>query len=184
MYLEELKGVIENSMRSMAMAMDVCRHDQVDKAIMVCDQPMQDHFAECAVGIHPYENSSVEDCCKYMVNLYKAVCWAWDHECAVSKNKMDPDVAVIADMILTFPGTKYSADLIACAQEVNSLHVRLLKPYMKREATDEECKKVASEFLKGTIEISKKHGYDLTEDKGFSLPLGYLHEWIVEKVKR
>lgn len=178
MYVYDFRTTLENGLRSLVMAMEVCRQQQVSRAISENDQPKQDHWAECTASHIVNPGMSVKECCNYLIRLYEGVCIAEGHEDAISEKHLYDDVAVIADMIMGTTLKAYSDNLIACAREVRDVARELLHAVEYLDRTKSGCLKVLRPFMRNVIEITKRYGYDLTAEKGYSLPLGYLQSWM------
>ena len=179
MYLEEALMALRLELSSLCMLMESVRQEQIDK---VAGEylPMQDHLAQCTSTKVPYEMSSVEDCCEYLKRLYKGFEEASNHEIQMEKKfKMaDFDVAHICDMVMGYIGHYFPEDLVECAREIDDVANELLPPFSKHIQNDKGCKKLLGLFLKKADEIIKRHHLQTWKDGEYSLPLGYLHDWM------
>ena len=175
----EAKVLLRQSLVCLAMSMEQIRIRETEKC-MGYDEPMQDHLAQCTTTKTPYEMSSVEDCCEYLNSLYKGFEEASNHEILMEKKfeMADFDVAHICDMVMGYIGHGFPDNLVDCAREINDVADELLPPYSKYIQNDKGCKKLLSLFLKKTDEIIKKHHLQTWNDGEYSLPLGYLHDWM------
>lgn len=73
MSLEDLKTTIEHGVGSLAAVLDVCRVEQVEKAKLCGNMPLQDLFAECPVVGWRDVGCSVSYSLNYLERLYTAV---------------------------------------------------------------------------------------------------------------
>ena len=168
MKLENLKTAIEHGVCSLAAALDVCRQEQLKKAMECGNMPLQDHFAECSVVAGRDAGCSVLDSLNYLERLYAAVSFALEREAAISRKQIDQRVAMIADMIMGESQNDYS-DAIAD---------RLLPPGKEHQKSKADCRKTAERFVAEAIACMDHHGFALTGDGGYSLPLAYLQAWM------
>ena len=175
----EAKVLLRQSLICLAMSMEQIRLRETEKCIGY-DEPMQDHLAQCTSTKVPYEMSSVEDCCEYLNRLYKGFEEASNHEIQMEKKFMmaDFDVAHICDMVMGYIGHDFPEDLVECAREINNVADELLPPFSKHIQNDKGCKKLLGSFLKKADEIIKRHHLQTWKDGEYSLPLGYLHDWM------
>lgn len=178
MKLENLKTAIEHGVCSLAAALDVCRQEQLKKAMECGNMPLQDHFAECSVVAGRDAGCSVLDSLNYLERLYAAVSFALEREAAISRKQIDQRVAMIADMIMGESQNDYYDELIACAREVSAIADRLLPPGKEHQKSKADCRKTAERFVAEAIACMDHHGFALTGDGGYSLPLAYLQAWM------
>lgn len=173
----EAKGLLENSVRCVAMSMEQIRHRLIDR-VMGKDEPMQDHLAECTWAIQPYEFSSVKECLEYLGHLYDGLSYAAKHDDAVNKQELyQNNVALIADMLRGFTLSKYPEYLLNCARDVSDDAGVLLRKYAS-EKTEENRMACVTSFLQDVKDMAEDYGVNLHEEGKFSLPLAYLHDWM------
>lgn len=178
----EAKELLENSVRCVAMAMEQIRHRMIDY-VMERNEPMQDHLAECSWAIHPYEGSTMKDCLDYLRHLHDGLTKAAEHDREVNtKGLYTNDVALIADMLRGFICTKYPDYLLECARDVSAEARLLLLAYGRKKRSEDNRKKMLTEFMTKVKTLAEKHGVDLQNSRGqFSLPLAYLQAWMYRK---
>ena len=178
----EAKELLENSVRCVAMAMEQIRHRMIDY-VMERNEPMQDHLAECSWAIHPYEGSTMKDCLDYLRHLHDGLTKAAEHDREVNtKGLYTNDVALIADMLRGFICTKYPDYLLECARDVSAEARLLLLAYGRKKRSEDNRKKMLTEFMTKVKALAEKQGVDLQNRDGqFSLPLAYLQAWMYRK---
>lgn len=179
----EAKELLANSIRCLAMSMEQIRLRETEKCVDL-DEPMQDHLAQCTHSRVPYECTSVEDCCKYLLDLYKGFKEAADH--TILKEEIGSErvweVCDIADMVMGMIGHGFSDNLMNCAEEIYQLAEKLVPSYQKSVKSEEECKRVLKEFVTETEQIIINHHLQTWNDGTYSLPLGYLHDWMKRRI--
>jgi len=178
MKLENLKTAIEHGVCSLAAALDVCRVEQLNKAMRCGNMPLQDHFADCSLAARHGAGYSVRDSLNDLGRLYAAVSFALEREKTISKKQIDERVAVIADMMMGESQKDYSDELIACASEVSAIADRLLPPGKKHRKSKADCRKMVDQFVAEATACMQRHGLDLMDSGGYSLPLAYLQAWM------
>ena len=175
----EAKVLLEDSVRCLARMMDQIRLRETEKA-MGCDEPMQDHLAECTWAQTPYEGTDFEDCLKYLKNLYKGFKTASDHEIKMGRtfNPGDIELGHICDMVWGFIGHSFPEKLVMCAREIDQVAKKLLKAKGHYIKSDNMCNQVVTDFLKDACDIIEKHGFKDWEDGEYSIQMGYLEAWM------
>ena len=180
----EAKNLLEESVRCVARAMEQIRLREIEK-IEGYDEPMQDHLAECTWAEVPHDETSFEDCLKYLERLHEGFRIAAEHEdlaCEIAKkNKYDFDLTHIADMVMGMVGHGYPDNLVNCAKEINGVALKLLPPGEKYVKCGKGCEKILIAFMREADEIIKKFHLQTWGDDDFSLPLAYLHDWMKRK---
>jgi hypothetical protein len=177
---KEAKELLADSLRCLARSMEQIKLRELEKCIGY-DEPMQDHLAECTPpGIHPYGNTSVEDCCRYLMSLYKGFDMASEHEDLVSsKYKLgDYDEAHIADMVMGGINHLFPTDLKACAKEIRKFTDKQVPPSGHHPKSKADYIKKAQKFLAECDKIIEKYDLRTWEKGDYSLPLGYLENWL------
>lgn len=177
MNLENLKTTIEHGVGSLAATLDVCRQEQLKKAMKCGNMPLQDHFADCSVAARR-DALGVYDCLDYLGSLYATVSFALEREKTISKKQIEQRVAMIADMMMGECQNDYSDELIACASEVSAIADRLLPPGKKHRKSKADCRETVDQFVAEANACMQHHGFALTDDGGYSLPLAYLQAWM------
>ena len=178
MNLENLKTTIEHGVGSLVAALDVCRVEQVKKAMQCGNMPLQDHFAECPVAGWRDAGCSVSDSLNYLERLYAAVTLALERERTISEKQIDERVAVIADMMMGISQKDYSDELIACASEVCAIADRLLPPGKKHRKNKADCQKMVDQFMAETTACAQRYNLKLAVVRVHSLPFYYLQAWM------
>ena len=178
MKLENLKTAIEHGVCSLAAALDVCRQEQLKKAMECGNMPLQDHFAECSVVAGRDAGCSVLDSLNYLERLYAAVSFALEREAAISRKQIDQRVAMIADMIMGESQNDYYDELIACAREVSAIADRLLPPGKEHQKSKADCRKTAERFVAEATACAQRYNLNLTNDRFYCLPFCYLQAWM------
>ena len=174
----EAKELLADGLRCLARSMAQIKAREVEKCVGV-DEPMQDHLAECTHSIRPYEESSVEDCCKYLQLLYKGFDEACEHEILRDKmyNFADYVEADIADMVMGCITHRFPADLCVCASEIRDVADKLVPEYGKHETSETDYDKKITKFLTECEKIIEHYNLRTWEKGTYSLPLGYLANW-------
>ncbi len=178
MSLEDLKTTIEHGVGSLVAALDVCRVEQVKKAMKCGNMPLQDHFADCGMVAMRDAGCSVSDSLKYLERLYAVVSVAVERERTISQKQIDKRIAMIADMMMGISQKDYSDNLIACAREVSTIADRLLPPGKKHRKNKADCQKMVDQFIAETTACAQRYSVDLTDDRCHSLPFCYLQAWM------
>jgi hypothetical protein len=175
----EAKILLYDSLCCLARMMEQIRIRECEKA-MGNDEPMQDHLALCVAGSIPYDGMSVKGLCNYLQRLYNGFKEASDHEILADRKfeLSDYEIPHVCDMIMGFIGHGFHDDLVACAREVYAIARELVDPYERRMKSEKDFKKVMMEFFNRVIPITKKYGYDISGEKGYSVPIGYLQSWL------
>ena len=173
----EAKKLLADSLRCLTRSMDQIRLRELEK-VMGDDEPMQDHLAQCT-NYTPYEHSSVKDCCDYLLRLYKGFKEASDHEILMERKfgLAELEVGHVCDLIMGYIGHGFPDELVACAREVPGVAKELLPTGRSVFRSKDAYKKSLGLFFDRILPITKKHGYDITKDKSYSLPVGYLASW-------
>lgn len=179
----EAKELLADGLRCLTRMMAQIKEREVEKCIGY-DEPMQDHLAECThSGIHPYEGTSVEDCCKYLQLLYKGFDEACEHE--ILRNKMynlaDYVEADIADMVMGCITHRFPADLCVCASEIRDVADKLVPEYGKHETSKTDYTKKVNKFMSECERIIEKYKLSTWKKGDYSLPLGYLENWFYRR---
>lgn len=178
MNLENLKTAIEHGVCSLAAALDVCRVEQLKKAMRCGNMPLQDHFADCSLVARHDAGYSVRDSLNDLGRLYAAVSFALERERTISEKQIDERVAVIADMMMGISQKDYSDELIACAGEVCAIAERLLPPDKKHRKSKADCQKVVDQFMAEAIACTQRYNLKLAVVRVHSLPFYYLQAWM------
>lgn len=177
----EAKELLEESVRCVARMMEQIRLREIEK-VEGYDEPMQDHLAECTWAVVPHDETSFEDCMKYLERLYEGFSIAAEHESLANnvalKNKKYFYLTHIADMVMGMVGHGYPENLVNCAMEIDAVAMKLLPPGKNYIKSDKDCKKILTAFIKKAKEIIKKYHLQTWEEGRFSLPLAYLHDWM------
>lgn len=175
----EAKNLLYGGLCNLARMMDQIRIRECEK-VMGIDEPMQDHLAMCVAGSIPYEGASVKDLCNYFQRLYDGFKEASDHDILIGRkfHVSDYEVPYVCDMIVGFIGHGYHDDLVACAREVYAVAKELVNPFERCPKSEKNFRKIMTEFFDRVIPITRKYGYDISDEKGFSVPIGYLSSWM------
>lgn len=178
----EAKNLLVNSLRCLAMSMEQIRLREIEK-VEGDDEPMQDHLAECTCCLTPYEGSSIEDCCKYLQNLYKGFKEASDHEIKLERtfNLADYDIAHLCDIVRGFIGHGFHDDLVACATEIAGIYKKALQALGHYVQSEKGCDQFVGDILPQAIEIIKKHKLMYWKEGDYSVTIGYLVSWLKKK---
>jgi len=182
MYLDEAIKVIEMNLRSTCMMLETVKHNQIDKAIDYDWLPMQDHLAQSVYGVHICQESSVEDCLKYLGQLYKGLTQAWNHYQKGNRvlGDLACDEAHMIDMLYGFIGHQFNEEYVACARELVEAYKQTpIDP--DEEQNDENAYKWRRKVLDNFCDILKKHDIDITENGEWSIREAYLVEWLDRK---
>ena len=177
----EAKELLENSVRCVAMAMEQIRHRMIDH-VMERNEPMQDHLALCIPTITISEESSVEDCLKYLGQLYKGLTKAMAHYKKGNRivGDVDCDVVYMVDMLYGLIGHQFNEDYVNCAREcVKAYNQTPIDP--NEEKNDENARIWRRKVLDKFGVILKKYDIDITEKGEWSIREGYLVEWLDRK---
>ena len=176
MNLENLKTAIEHGVGSLVAALDVCRVEQVKKAMTGATVCLS---AICKPGaVRRGVGYSVNDSLNYLERLYAAVTLALERERTISEKQIDERVAVIADMMMGISQKDYSDELIACAGEVCAIAERLLPPDKKHRKSKTDCQKVVDQFMAEAIACTQRYNLKLAVVRVHSLPFYYLQAWM------
>jgi hypothetical protein len=182
----EAKNLLEESVRCVARTMEQIRLREIEK-IEGYDEPMQDHLAECTWAEVPHDETSFEDCLKYLERLHEGFRIAAEHEDLAweiaKKNKYDFNLTHIADMVMGMVGHGFPDYLVECAKEINAEAKKVL-PSGKFVRSKKGCEKVLDKFVPKAADIIKKHHLQTWEDGHYSLPLGYLQSWMARNYWR
>jgi hypothetical protein len=182
MYLSEAIKAMEMNLRSTCMMLEAVRNNQVDKAIDYDWLPMQDHLALCIPTITISEESSVEDCLKYLGQLYKGLTKAMAHYKKGNRvlGVLECEEAYMIDMLYGFIGHQFNEDYVKCAREcVKAYNQTPINP--NEEKNDENFIKWRRTVLNKFNEILKKYKIDITNKGEWSIRVGYLEEWLGRK---
>ena len=182
MYLSEAIKAMEMNLRSTCMMLEAVRNNQVDKAIDYDWLPMQDHLALCIPTITISEESSVEDCLKYLGQLYKGLTKAMAHYKKGNRivGDVDCDVVYMVDMLYGLIGHRFNEDYVNCAREcVKAYNQTPIDP--NEEKNDENARIWRRKVLDKFGVILKKYDIDITEKGEWSIREGYLVEWLDRK---
>ena len=125
----------------------------------------------------------MKDCLDYLRHLHDGLTKAAEHDREVNtKGLYTNDVALIADMLRGFICTKYPDYLLECARDVSAEARLLLLAYGRKKRSEDNRKKMLTEFMTKVKTLAEKHGVDLQNRDGqFSLPLAYLQAWMYRK---
>ena len=165
MYLSEAIKAMEMNLRSTCMMLEAVRNNQVDKAIDYDWLPMQDHLALCIPTITICEESSVEDCLKYLGQQYKGLTKAMAHYKKGNRivGDVDCDVVYMVDMLYGLIGHQFNEDYVNCAREcVKAYNQTPIDP--NEEKNDENARiwrrKVLDKFGRDLTDIASKGEID------------------------
>ena len=176
----EAKELLADSLRCLTRSMAQITAREVEKCVGF-DEPMQDHLAECThSGIHPYEGTSVEDCCKYLLGLYKGFDEAYEHEHLRSEKYGFAGIeeSHIADMVMGGINHCFPDDLRACASEIRVVANELVPEFGKHKKSKADYCKKAKKFMLECERIIEKYKLRTWKKGDYSLPLGYLESWL------
>lgn len=182
----EAKNLLEESVRCVARTMEQIRLREIEK-IEGYDEPMQDHLAECTWAEVPHDETSFEDCLKYLERLHEGLIKAYEHErqscITADKNNGDYDMVHICDMVMGMIGHGFPDYLVECAKEINTV-VKKNFPSGNYIQSDKGCSKLLEKIIPQAADIIKKHHLQTWRDGDYSLPLGYLQSWIARRYWR
>ncbi len=176
----EAKELLAESVRCLARTMDQVRLRELEKCVGK-DEPMQDHLASCTECVfHPYEGTSVEDCCKYLLCLYNGLDEVVQHDSLMHKHYKytDYEFALVADMVAGNIKHGFPTDLIYCARDIKVYADKLVPPNGKHSKSKAEYEKIANKFVEECEKIIEKYNLRTWEKGSYSLSLGYLEAWL------
>lgn len=176
----ELKELLAESVRNLARTMDQVRLRELEKCVGK-DEPMQDHLSICVeTAFRPYEGSTVEECCDYLLKLYNGLEEVVQHDRLMHQHYKytDYESALVADMVAGNIKHGFPNDLIYCAMEIKAYADKLVPPNGKHSKTKAEYEKIAKNFWEECEKIIEKYNLRKWEKGSYSLPLGYLEAWL------
>lgn len=137
------------------------------------DTALSDYYVDECDRNEPHWNDEAE-CNNYIIQVLRTVETVKSHLAKGRELGLNDDEIGVVDSLWSYVPHNYQANYVAAAREIVETDKRMF-PQMKDIAS--YWPKLRAEILL----IAEKHDVDLELDDPFSLPMGYLNDWINTK---